>query len=325
MKKVLTACAMLLGLFVHAQTIVQAEYFWDTDPGLNQGIPLPVASPSPNLNENFSVSTSNLSFGHHNFCVRTKDNLGQWSAPHITDVVVHSFEGTEYFWDEDPGLGNGVQAALSSDLNEETTSLTVSTVGMKEGWHTLFNRSKSFGGAWGPLTSQPVYVENKIVAAEYFWNHDPGVGNGVALDVGTNASSVDFDATISTVGLDTALDIHYLVVRTKAMNDHWSVILDTALFLGPVSVEVLRNSGLTSAVFPNPAIDEFNLSLFSPSGLHVSIILEDSQGNTIRNIYQGLVPGRNDMRVDVTDLAAGLYFLRYISEDEQWTQRIILK
>ena len=59
-----------------------------------------------------------------------------------------------------------------------------------------------------------------IVKAEYFWDADPGIGNGTALPwtPGTNPS---VDASVSTAGL--AEGIHLLSVRVKDVAGHWSI------------------------------------------------------------------------------------------------------
>jgi IPT/TIG domain len=63
-----------------AQNIVKFEYFFDTDPGFDNGIAAPVAPPSPTVtNQDIFANTTGLSLGTHTVYVRAKDSGGEWT------------------------------------------------------------------------------------------------------------------------------------------------------------------------------------------------------------------------------------------------------
>src|SRR6185295_12542134 len=94
--------------------IVAAEYFIDADPGAGSGTPLTVGTPGATVNLTAAIPTS-LPVGFHTLAIRTKDANGNWgifetarffvSPPAVPDVSI--ITAAEYFFDTDPGTGNG--------------------------------------------------------------------------------------------------------------------------------------------------------------------------------------------------------------------------
>ena len=131
MKKKLLATIFLITFWLSTgQTITQAEYFWDTDPGLGNGLGLTVLD--GNFNQSLeTVMASNASFpasGNHVFHVRIKDSNGNWgpvfrkvfklSGNSDTNLSV-KIAMAEYFWDNDPGEGNGIPLlAFDGNFNQ---------------------------------------------------------------------------------------------------------------------------------------------------------------------------------------------------------------
>lgn len=316
MKRIITSLACLIFAWtLSAQNIVEAEYFWDQDPGFGNGIALSVDGGTDEINQNYSISTVGLPQGRHTLCVRTKSADGYWSIIKREPVFVHSFSEAEYFWDQDPGFGNGSTLALNSDNDDLTSNYTIPTTGVREGHHILYTRARGTGDAWSIATAHPVYIENKVVAAEYYWNSDPGVGNGTALDIGTPSSEITFTDDISTVGLDTTVDIHCLVVRTQAMNDSWSVMLDTCLFLGPVGVDEW-NIASSLNMYPNPANTTLRISFESPTIEKINYSIYNSAGQVVMN--KGFIPTSTTITedIDVRAFEAGVYFISMQSADK---------
>ncbi|MBE0661405.1 MAG: T9SS type A sorting domain-containing protein [Bacteroidales bacterium] len=109
--------------------LVYAEYFIDDDPGMGQGISIPIQNPGPNLTDIvFEIDETQLIMGNHLLFVRTLDENGRWSLTLLdqfcrtpkpnfatnpvwfgnpttfTDLSEFTDEFTQYFWDVD---GNG--------------------------------------------------------------------------------------------------------------------------------------------------------------------------------------------------------------------------
>jgi hypothetical protein len=308
-----------------SQDVVSAEYYWDNDPGVGNATSLNVVASGSAINEDFTISTNGLSQGEHLLCVRTMNSTGDWSTVKNQSVHIHNFTDAEYFWDEDPGVGNGQALTLNSTNTDVTSSFSISTNNVNEGWHLLNTRVRGLNNCWSVMETTPVFIENKIVAAEYFWNTDPGVGNGTALDVGTPSSDITFTDQVTTVGLDTTQDIHYLVARTMGQNGAWSVFLDTLIYLGPAIVEDFVMGGMHNIIYPNPARAATTLSLFSTTSKTVSITMESLNGQHIQQIYNGPINGRKDIAFDVSSFPSGIYLMHYVTEKHEWTTRLIVE
>jgi gliding motility-associated-like protein len=70
-----------------AENLVKFEYFFDADPGFDNGTAAPVAPPVPSVtNQDIFAVPSSLSVGSHTIYVRAKDSSGDW-----TQVITGSF------------------------------------------------------------------------------------------------------------------------------------------------------------------------------------------------------------------------------------------
>ena len=179
------------------------EYFWDNDPGV--GMATKVANANANVGESvsFRIATDTLSIGIHKLGMRVKDV--HWSHTVYKYVVSetkpeHYARYVEYFWDNDPGFGNGVHEELQPNAAGNTVSFEVSTEGLSDGIHSLYVRTRAVG--WSPLTCYLVRVESgkaQIVDdIEYFWDVDPGYGNGIKVpfEQGSTVDIKDFEPDI---------------------------------------------------------------------------------------------------------------------------------
>lgn len=142
----------------------------------------------------------------------------------------------EYFFDADPGQGNGTPIEVpdpnaspvdfSFDIPAETIAV------LEDGWHNLVVRFKDDEGDWGVAMSRRILVGEDtarkpvpdIVAAEYFFDMDPGQGNGTPITIDSPAAALDLSFAISAEEID-ALELgwHNLVVRFQDSEGDWSV------------------------------------------------------------------------------------------------------
>jgi len=95
--------------------------------------------------------------GYHKLFVRTKDENGKWSLVYNQDVYkaaeptyldpLPDLVQMEYYFDTDPGFGNGEQVTISSDsIVDVSFNANLSSLGL--GDHNLFVRTKDENGKW---------------------------------------------------------------------------------------------------------------------------------------------------------------------------------
>ena len=188
---------LLIPLGLVAQTnIVAVEYFIDNDPGFGNGTSV-VISPSSNVSSSVSIPTASLSKGTHFLYVRSQDENGIWTITEARAFRVVSnpvppvqvdLVALEYFIDSDPGPGNGTAIPITSGQSASVTeSIDVSS--LSEGFHYLYLRTLGSDGDWSVSEGRPfqvnipVNISRRIVKIEYFFDTDPGIGNGSQIDI----------------------------------------------------------------------------------------------------------------------------------------------
>jgi len=243
-KFLLLGLMIIVGFAINAQTPVinQIEYFFDADPGFGNGISIAVSADSV-TSTTFDIDISGLELGFHKAYFRTKSENGAWSLSYFRNVFVldvttadtiSDIVATEYFFDTDPGFGNGVAIAISADTITNT-AFNIDIFGLEPGFHKAYFRTKSENGAWSLSYFRNVFVMDgttadtisDIVAMEYFFDTDPGFGNGMAIAVSADTiTNTTFDIDIS------ALDagFHKVYFRVKDETGKWSLSLVEQVF-----------------------------------------------------------------------------------------------
>lgn len=223
--------------------VIQAEYFWDTDPGV--GAATPILALDGNLDEAlealFNNSSTLPSAGLHKFNLRVKGQDNTWSnvfshTVNIFNSVIVSRDvkvvQAEYFWDTDPGQGNATTIlALDGNLDEAVETLFNSAVSIPSmGMHSFNLRVKGLDNVWSPVFSYVINVgtptltsrDTKVVQAEYFWDTDPGVGNALpilALDGNLDEALEQlFDGSVPSP----SAGLHTFNLRVKGLDNTWS-------------------------------------------------------------------------------------------------------
>ncbi|MGB5942964.1 MAG: T9SS type A sorting domain-containing protein [Leeuwenhoekiella sp.] len=155
----------------------------------------------------------------------------------------------EYFFNTDPGFGNGQNLSVASNSGGLTQTFSIPTTGLPDGFNTLVLRAKDDTETWSMYQSAVFYISNEISSgstataiseAEYFFNTDPGFGNGEALSVQSNTGALNQQFAIPVSGLPDGFNT--LVLRAKDDNGTWSMY-QTAVFY--ISNEITSGSTAT--------------------------------------------------------------------------------
>ena len=217
--------------------ITAAEYFWDTDPGEGRGKAVSIGSSSDSVHFQFAASVSGLPVGFHSLYLRVRGDSLKWSLTEQETVFIYqiflanppSITNAEYFWDTDPGEGNGKTIAVGTASDSVNLTAVLPTAGLASGFHALYVRTKEANGDWAMVEQRETYLYQNlsvsapnIVAAEYFWDADPGEGSGKTITVSTASDSVNLTSVMPTTGLSQGF--HALYVRTKDANGRWAPV-----------------------------------------------------------------------------------------------------
>src|SRR5258705_3493672 len=188
-----------------AANIPAAEYFFDADPGVGSGTATPVGASGAVVNFAPVIPTA-LAAGFHFLAIRVKGSDGIWGLYEKRGFYISSsttdaanITAAEYFLDTDPGVGNSTPVSDRASGAVVNFTAAIPTA-LSAGFHFLAIRTKGSDGIWGLYEKRGFYVSSStadaanITAAEYFFDADPGVGNGTATSVGASGAVVNFTA-----------------------------------------------------------------------------------------------------------------------------------
>lgn len=229
-----------------AQNIVAAEYFIDTDPGFGSGTAISITPGLDVAALSVNVDVSSIGSGIHRLFVRTRNNEGKWSLSYTKEFLIdfnppyatvppsaQNIIAAEYFIDTDPGFGGGTSIAITPGLELSNLPVTINTASLPAGTHRLFIRTLNTEGKWSlaalrefsadldiSYPTAPAAPQN-IVAAEYFFDSDPGFGSGTPITVtpGQDIANLAFNTNTASLGIGT----HRLYVRTLNAEGKWSL------------------------------------------------------------------------------------------------------
>lgn len=319
---------LLISLFTtfgFSQTVVEAEYFWDVDPGQGNGTLL-VA-----LDNNFNqaletVVTNNANLpseGMHTLGIRIKGVDNNWSPTYRKIIKIENsnfsnnqFKLTqaEYYWDNDPGFGNAnPMIAFDGNFNSAIESLFQNNALLpQEGNHVLAIRVKGSDGNWSPDFKKIIKISfdtntngtSKIQTGEYFWDDD--ITNGGTL----LAFDGDFNQALETIFNTTTnlplSGIHKISVRIKSEDETWSPIYSRI-----IAINVTTDEAVTLISPANGAIDVPTNSIFVWNALSGAATYEyqcATDSNFTSIVQSGLV---SDTSILFMDLALNTtYFWR---------------
>jgi Secretion system C-terminal sorting domain len=317
--------------FAKAQTITAAEFFVNTDPGVGNGTAITVPSGATSV-FTATVPTTSLPNGFHFVGIRTKDSDGNWGLFETRGFYISSttnnagnIAAAEFFIDTDPGVGNGTAIAVPSGSTSNFVA-TVPTTSLAGGFHFVAIRTKDTDGIWSLFETRGFYISSttvnagNIIAAEFFVDTDPGVGNGTAIAVPSGSSST-FVTTVPTTSLTNGF--HFIAIRTKDATGNWGLFENRGFYISSATANVGNITAAEFFIDTDPGVGNGTSIVVSPgsssafvatvpttslaSGFHfIAIRTKDADGNW------GLFENRgfyiSTATTNMADITAGEYF-----------------
>jgi len=159
----------------------------------------------------------------------------------LCSAQVVSLSQAEYFWDTDPGEGNGTTITASDgNFNSAFEKIAISGLGAPSvGLHKFCVRVKDNLGVWSPVVTNVIKVEStttptpvSLSQAEYFWDTDPGEGNATPLlSTDGNFNSAFEKAAVTGLNAPSA-GKHKFSIRVKDNQGVWSPVFTNIVTVG---------------------------------------------------------------------------------------------
>ena len=290
------------------QNINSIEYYFDADPGVGNATTVTV-TPNANINESFTLPIGNLTEGFHALYIRAKDDANVWGlydrrvfyVVKPSQATISNLTTAEYYFDTDHGLGNATALSITAGVSVEG-NFTIPIGNLTEGFHTLYIRFKNDANTWSLYDRRVFFVtavalsnNATLTNMEYFFDTDPGVGNGTALSLPVNPSAENiFDIDVSSLQEGS----HLLFIRAKNSADIWGINAMAAFNVdNSLSVKDFSNQ---FTVFPNAFQD--NITIQSTLIIE-SYQLYDVTGKIV------LQQKMESNEINTQSLSTGTYFL----------------
>lgn len=301
--------------------ITEAEYFFDSDPGVGSATSIGITTGNT-VDENFSsIPTTGLTEGLHTLKIRVKGTSDVWSLykrayfyikEPSTNGTSQNIVAAEYYIDtDDLGVGNQTALTITAGMTISET-FTIPTTGLTDGLHVLHIRVQDADDTWSLYKRAYFYTHSPnstvtatpIIATEYFFDTDPGVGSANSIGI-TQGFSINDDLVIQ-VPAAMANGEHYLYLRVQDQDLTWSLYKRALFNVDVLSVEEFNSDSFV--IFPNPTTDNIHIN-FKKFG-NYSFSVYDISG---QEIVQKEKLEVNNM-FDFTEYSSGIYILKIKDE-----------
>lgn len=303
MKYSLIFMLLVLCNALSAQSISNAEYYFDSDPGFGSGNSLAVNTNTGLLAQTYNIPTTGLSNGFHNLCIRVFNQETNWSHYDKRLVFISKTQNNnfniseaEYFFDVDPGFGNAISLNVPNQ-SSFSTALNIPQ-SFEVGIHKLFIRVKSIENTWSHYAHQLFYVganpNTDLIEFEYYIDSDDTV-----FPVTVTTPNNQIISNINTDGLSQGVHIFYF--RAKNSNGTWS-LYDSAEFTVDGFLSIDEETFNSISLFPNPANDIIHITTSKKFKIE-KLTLYDTNGKTI------ITSNHNTSSLNIDQLNSGLYII----------------
>lgn len=150
----------------------------------------------------------------------------------VSNALCQQVISAEYFFDTDPGIGNGTVITFPADSNVSINNIPINVTGLPVGYHRIYLRVKDSNNVWSHYQQARFYVYNnspiipsvdttKLVQAEYWIDTiaTPGTGNLITLNP---KDTLFYNDSIPGLQLDSGG--HVVSLRVKDSKGFWSYI-----------------------------------------------------------------------------------------------------
>ena len=233
--------------------------------------------------------TGNTSFCEGDSVVLTSSTADSyaWSNSATTKSITVKTSGTYYVTTTNTNACDGVGQSSSNVITVGTVPNAVGAIASTNG-------------------SVITFSNNSTGATSYLWNFGDQSSSSATAPVHAYASNGNYDIQL---------------IAIKGM------CADTAFLSQKINVGVSElSAGNSITIYPNPVRDEATFEFNFASSENVVLNIYNTQGQLVSQPYVGAMnAGINNIKVDVSQLAQGIYYANIANENAQTTLKFVVK
>ncbi|MCA0153588.1 T9SS type A sorting domain-containing protein [Winogradskyella vincentii] len=294
------------------------EYWFGADPGLGNGDPLSITGNPSELTESYAIPLGALDEGFQTISIRAQNLDGDWSlfdkkTFYVSDIAgsdpISNLQKLEYWFDTDPGFGNGTEIAIAGAPSDYTDPLVIPLGSLDGGFHELGIRAQNLDGTWSLYERKRFFIIDAADFAtppaapldeiEFLYDAELGFGTGTPLgftptgnpdeylvEIPTDLVTCDFhDIWISMKNTDGSYSLYSVLEDVEVFDNADPTIVVFADIT--VELDALGQGSITIADVDNGTFDDCEL---------VSVVLDQPQFD-----YTCADLGANTVMVTATD------------------------
>ena len=202
----------------------------------------------------------------------------------------------EHFLNDDPGYGLGPKI---TDIHVGGNELTFDLSEAPWGAHVLYVRVQDTKGRWSTTMSRPLLIERfqDIVYVEYFFDTDPGIGKGTAVQLPDQSYKAHLLLNLELDITGLSLGEHELFVRARDRFDQWTDIMSRRF--------TIVQGGVTP---PDPPLPAGDLSM-------IEYFFDTDPGYGLGRKLENPRTGKNTYLMDFSGISDGAHLLCLRAKD----------
>lgn len=130
----------------------------------------------------------------------------------------------------------------------------------------------------------------------------------------------------NTVDLSSLANTNEVVIRFKGTSDYGNnLFIDDINISVATSTEELAAMDTEVRIMPNPVHNQMTVEFDLPESTTLDMMIFNALGQPVEQIATGTFEGMNSLSVNTSNLAAGMYFLKLVTDKGMTTKRFIVK
>lgn len=245
-----------------------------------------------------------------------KDDEDVWSVPY-TQIIYQNGDLVQYeYWFDDDITASTLMSTPQTGLQTINTAIDVSA--LSPGLHKITFRSLSNTGESSvPYTAYFKNSGGDMVSWQYWFNDN--VSTMIEEPVSPPQNMLDLIENLDVTGLSPGM--HTVTWRCEDTASNWSVPITYAF---DVLVGVDDIAGLESVlIYPNPVKSQLSIHLKTNTFVQLDVEILNQNGQTLNTFQNGLTSENGHLSIDVSNLAAGVYFVKLTDNENLVTHRFV--